>query len=166
MNSEDSIHLNKTEKYHTVNGRLVYGGGGIMPDVFIPVDTSGISPLFENLVRKGLIYKFAFRYTDEHRQELNKLADVDALLAYYKDHPVMNLFLDMAENEWHLKINPQDLKISRKLIDTQIKAYIARNIFDNDGFYPIFNSMDATIDTAVAILNEPDVEYKAILSAK
>ena len=166
MNSEDSIHLDKNEKYHTVNGRLVYGGGGIMPDVFIPVDTSGITPLFENLVRKGTIYKFAFRYTDENRSELNKLADVDALKEYFKDHPVMDKFLDLAKNEWHIKIKPQDLKLSGKLIETQIKAYIARNIFDNEGFYPIFNSLDATIDTAVAILNEPAVEYNAILTAK
>ncbi|MFB6343802.1 S41 family peptidase [Saccharicrinis sp. FJH62] len=166
MNSEDSIHLNKAEKYHTVNGRLVYGGGGIMPDIFVPVDTTGITPLFENLVRKGLIYKFAFRYTDEHRQELNKLADVDALLDYYKDHPVMEMFLDMAKNEWHVKIKPEDLKVSGRLIETQVKAYIARNIFDNDGFYPIFNTLDATIDTAVAVLNEPGVQYNAILTAK
>ncbi|MFB6320128.1 S41 family peptidase [Saccharicrinis sp. FJH54] len=166
MNSEDSIHLDKTEKFKTVNGRTVYGGGGIMPDVFVPVDTTGITPLFEKLVRKGLIYKFAFRFTDEHRQELNKLADVDALLDYYKDHPVMDDFLNMAKKEWGMKVDPKDLDVSYRLIDTQIKAYIARNIFDNDGFYPIFNTLDATIDTAVAILNEPEVEYGAILTAK
>lgn len=163
MNSEDSIHFDQAKKFHTTSGRLVYGGGGVMPDVFVPVDTSGITPLFEHLVRKGYVYKFAFRYTDENRQSLNKLADVDALKQYFTEHPVLDQFLNTARKEWNVKVDPKQLKTSKTLIDTQIKAYIARNIFDNEGFYPIFNSLDNTIDTAVQIVNEPDAQYKEIL---
>lgn len=166
MNSEDSIHFDKAKKFYTKNGRLVYGGGGIMPDVFVPFDTSGITPLVENLVRKGFIYKFAFRYADENRTALNALQDVEALKVYFKTHPIMDSFLNIAKNEWGVKFNAEQLELSRNIIETQLKAYIARNIFDNEGFYPIFNSLDDVIDKTVELLSLSNDEYNRYLTVK
>ena len=163
MNTEDSVEINQTDKYYTKNGRLVYGSGGIMPDIFIPVDTSGITPLFQTLVRKGLIYKYAFRFTDENREMLNKFSSVDELIQYFEENPLMDDFISKVTDEWGVKVKDKDLKISYNLINTQVKAYIARNVFDNKGFYPIFNKLDNTIEKAVEVLEYDKEEYNKLL---
>ncbi len=82
---KDSIHFNDSLKYTTPGGNTVYGGGGIMPDVFIPVDTSGYSNYFRDLRRNGIIYQYAFSFVDQYREQMQGLKTHNDVLNFVKD---------------------------------------------------------------------------------
>ncbi len=151
FSEKDSIHFSDSLKYYTANGRVVYGGGGIMPDIFIPVDTVGNSEYLTAISRKGLDFQFSFDYTDKNRQKLNKCKTIEQLLNVLNNDDLLNKFVKFAQKNG-VKRNSKDLKTSGKIIDTRIKAYIARNILDNEGFYPIFQEIDHTLNEAVRII--------------
>jgi len=140
----DSIHFNDSLKYTTPGGNIVYGGGGIMPDVFIPVDTSGYSNYFRDLRAKGIIYQYAFAFVDKHRAEMKKLKDYKEVLNFIKSKPIVAEMVRYGANKG-VKVNSKGLKESRKIIETQIKAYIARDMIDDEGFYPIIKDLDQTL---------------------
>ena len=146
----DSIHFADSLKYTTKSGRIVYGGGGIMPDFFVPVDTSGNSEYFNSIFRRGLIYSFAYSYADEHRETLSKFTRAGEFDEYLDKKNVLDEFVKYAA----LKGIPRDnegLKASAKIINAQIKAYIARNIIGEEGFYPIIQKIDNTLLRTIEI---------------
>ncbi len=149
--SADSIHFPDSLKYKTLKGRTVYGGGGIMPDIFVPMDTSGISPYFLKVRDLGLIYRYALAYTDRHREKLESFTQVRDLEAYLDSQDLLEDFLKYAEKKG-VKPVTRDLKKSRRLILTQLKAYIGRDVLDDDGFYPIIGEIDTTLQRAVRFL--------------
>ena len=146
----DSIHFIDSLKYTTKGGRIVYGGGGIMPDFFVPVDTTGNSKYFEKLLGKGLIYTYAYLYSDEHRDALSSLTTADEFDSYLDKEDVMGDFLKYAEQKG-VKKDGAGLKESGEVIKTQLKAYIARNIIGEEGFYPIIKHIDKTLLSAIEI---------------
>ena len=146
----DSIHFNDSLKYTTKSGRIVYGGGGIMPDFFVPADTTGNSEYFNRIYRKGLIYSFAYEFADTHRENLSNFSTAEEVDNYLEEQKVMNEFIDYAEDEG-VKKDLQGLKESGNLIKTQLKAYIARNIMGEEGFYPIIEKIDNTLQRAIEI---------------
>ncbi|TKG93570.1 S41 family peptidase [Puteibacter caeruleilacunae] len=148
---KDSIEMKDTLRYYTKSGRVVFGGGGIMPDHFVPVDTTGYSDYFYKVTQKGLIYQFAFKYADEHRNELKDKIDAMALKAKLEKDHIFDEFLKYATKKG-VKTNWKDLKISREILETQTKAYIARNILGEEGFYPIIKDIDKTLNKAQEIL--------------
>ncbi|MFH2095977.1 MAG: S41 family peptidase, partial [Bacteroidota bacterium] len=149
---KDSIHFSDSLKYQTAGGRTVYGGGGIMPDVFVPVDTTGVSDFYTNASNKGLIYQFAFDYTDNHRAELSAYKSVADLEKILNTRNLMKLFIAYAEKNG-LPADQDGLEISGEVIFVQIKAYIARNLLDNKGFYPIIKQLDTTLLKAVDVIS-------------
>ena len=151
--SKDSIKLNTELRYKTLNGRDVYGGGGIMPDIFVPRDTIGITSYFNNVVNTGLIYQFAFKYSDEHRETLEKYKNYQDILRYMQKQPLLNEFVAYAATHG-VKPRPVYINISRHLITNQLYAYIARNILGDEAFYPILMTHDNTLLKAVEILND------------
>ncbi len=146
----DSIHFADSLKYTTKGGRTVYGGGGIMPDFFVPADTSGNSEYFNQIYRKGLIYTFAYRYADQNRETLAQLTNVGQFESYLDGHNVLGDFVAYAA-EKGVRRDPKGLKESGGIIKTQVKAYIARNIMGEEGFYPIIKQIDKTLLQAIAI---------------
>lgn len=148
----DSIHFPDSLKYTTPAGKIVYGGGGIMPDIFVPIDTVGITDFFLHLRNRGLIYRFALDYTDQYREQLSKYTDVSALDQELQKRNLFNRFLVYTEQNG-VHASADEIKTSRKLIDVQIRAYIARNILDDNGFYPIIQEVDKTLLTAIRYLN-------------
>ena len=146
----DSIHFADSLKYTTKSGRIVYGGGGIMPDFFVPVDTSGNSEYFNNIYRKGLVYTFAYAYADEHRKELSDFKKADEFDRYLESKNVLEEFVKYASDKGVPRDN-KGLKQSSLIIKTQIKAYIARNIIGEEGFYPIIEKIDNTLLKAIEI---------------
>ncbi|WP_319482855.1 S41 family peptidase [uncultured Draconibacterium sp.] len=146
----DSIHFADSLRYETKGGRVVYGGGGIMPDFFVPVDTTGNSEYFTKIYRKGLIYSFAYSYADSHRDELTGLTTADEFENYMDKHNAMDDFIAYAE-EKGVKKDAEGLKISGKVINTQMKAYVARNIMGEEGFYPIIKQIDKTLLRAIEV---------------
>lgn len=145
---KDSIHFQDTIKYHTLSGRTVYGGGGIMPDYFVPADTSGYSPYYSKVTQKGLVYQFALDYADRNRKELSTLKTPEEFEKLLHKQNILQQFVQFASKKG-VNPNSADLKISSNVIDTQVKAYIARNIIGEDGFYPIIMNIDKTLQEAL-----------------
>lgn len=146
----DSIHFNDSLKFTTPGGRIVYGGGGIMPDKFVPVDTTGVSTYF--LKVRPLIYQYALKYTENTRETLKKYTEAGELEKYLDKQGLLKLFTDYAAKNG-VKADNEGLKVSGNIIHTQIKAYIARNILDNNGFYPVWEEIDTTLKYAIDFLN-------------
>ena len=122
-----------------------------MPDKFVPVDTSGVSPYF--VKSRSLIYRFALKYTENNREELKKYPGPAELEKYLDSQSLLNQFVSYAAAS-NVKMDPAGLKISGQIISTQIKAYVARNMLDNKGFYPIWEKIDNTLKYAVDYLNK------------
>lgn len=163
FDSADSIKNTHTEKYHTMIGRTVYGGGGIMPDIFIPRDTSGITTYFTSIVNSGTLYLYALEYSDQNREKLSSFTDYQVLYKYLQSQPLLYDFTNFAASKG-IKKRPNLINISGKLIENQLHAYIVRNFFDEAGFYPIFLKDDPTLLRAIQIINEgksiPTLEKK------
>jgi carboxyl-terminal processing protease len=151
--NRDSIKVDKSKVYETVHGRKVYGGGGIIPDIFVPTDTTGMTSYYINVFNGGLLQQFAFRYVGINRATFNKLKDYKQLLRIMPSNDeLLNDFVAFAGQNgiparWYY------IDMSRDLIVTQLKALIARDIFGNDAFYPIFNRNDKTIQIALKALD-------------
>lgn len=148
--SADSIQFNDSLKYQTKSGRIVYGGGGIMPDIFVPADTSGNSPYFDKIYRKGLIYTFAYNYADNNRETLTQFQTAEEFDAYLNKQNLLDEFVEYAR-EKGVPRDAKGLNQSGKIIHTQLKAYIARNIIGEEGFYPIIRQIDNTLQKAIEI---------------
>lgn len=157
----DSIHMPDSLSYKTLHGRTVYGGGGIMPDYFVPADTSGYSDYFSKLIQKRLIYTYALDYADQHRDQLKKFKNVPDFEKYLSEKNIFSDFVSFAAR----KGVPKDvvgLRISGKIIDVQLKAYIARNILGEDGFYPIIMQIDNTLLKALEVSQLPAPKFSKL----
>jgi carboxyl-terminal processing protease len=147
----DSIHFADSLKYETPKGKIVYGGGGIMPDYFVSVDTTGYSESFRKIVAKGLIYKFAFKYSDKNRNELLKYKDHNSLNKYLKSEKIYNQLIAFVKKEG-VELKSNELRISKQRIENFVLAYINRNILDDEGFYPTILKDDITAKKALEVL--------------
>jgi carboxyl-terminal processing protease len=149
----DSIHFADSLKFTTPKGRFVYGGGGIMPDRFVPADTVGVSGYFLRARNSGLISRFAIRYTENNRDILKKFTNAGEMESYLDKQALLEKFVQFATSKG-IKPDQNGIKVSGKIIDTQLKAYIARNILNSKGFYPIWEEIDSTLKYAINFLNE------------
>jgi len=147
----DSIHFSDSLKFTTPGGRTVYGGGGIMPDKFVPADTSGVSPYFFKV--RSLIYRFALKYTANNRELLKKFTESGEMEKFLDKQALLDQFVQYAAAN-DIQKDPVGLKTSGDIIHIQIKAYIARNILDNKGFYPIWEEIDTTLKYAIDFLKK------------
>ena len=162
----DSIHFPDSLKYKTDGGRTVYGGGGIMPDIFIPVDTAYNSKLYTNLVRKGALNRFTTDYALKHRDAIK--AQYGDFEHYNKDfiagQDIINGLKKAAEDakvEW----NDEQFKHSEKFILLQMKALIARNVWEMQQYYQVMASTDPGIQKALEVLGNSK-EYNNILKGR
>ncbi|MGQ8335599.1 S41 family peptidase [Sunxiuqinia sp. A32] len=146
----DSIQFADSLKYVTKSGRTVFGGGGIMPDYFVPADTTGYSDYYSKIVQKALVYHFAFDYTDKNRKALNKLKTAAEFSSYLESKNILQEFTKYAATKG-IAADQKGLDVSGKIIETQIKAYIARNIIGEEGFFPIIKEIDKTLLQAIKI---------------
>lgn len=151
----DSIHFPDSLKYFTSKNRLVYGGGGIMPDVFIPWDSTRVSDYYSDLIRKGVLNKFIIQYIDDNRKKL--LKKYPGFKTYEKNFKIDNNFMDkffeFAQKEGVEK-DEEGFIISEKLIKQQIKALIARNLWDLSSYFEIVTKIDDGYLKAVEILED------------
>jgi carboxyl-terminal processing protease len=149
----DSINFADSLKYKTIGGRTVYGGGGIMPDLFVPMDTTGYSNYFVEIRNRGLIYRFALEYSDKNRNKLSKIKSLEECIIYLNKENISKKFIDFASANG-VPFNKKEYGISKEIIEIQLKAYIARNIFDNEGFYPVIEKIDYTLQVAIEELKK------------
>ena len=147
----DSIRQDDSLKFTTPGGKIVYGGGGIMPDIFIPMDTTGVSDYFMAIRNSGLLYRYALKYTEDNRETLKKYKELPALENWLSNQDLLSKFVRFADQNG-IPANRQQLAVSENIIHVQLKAYIARNILDNKGFYPIWQEIDKTLLDALEYL--------------
>lgn len=147
--SADSIHFDKSQKFKTKGGRTVYGGGGIMPDVFMPLDTVGMSDYYRKVWNKNVLYRYTMEFTDRHRTEMDNvttLAELDALLS---DSNLLADFVAYAERNG-VERDDEGIALSHDIIEAQIRAYIGRNaLHDDAGFYYNIYPIDKTMQRGV-----------------
>lgn len=162
--SADSIHFPDSMKRHTlVSKRVVYGGGGIMPDVFIPVDTTRYTDYHRKIVAAGLVNRIAMTYLDKNRNTLLKTYDT---FAAYKDGfevgaPLMQELLSLA-NEEKITFDEEEYAKSETLIRLQIKALIARDLYDMNEYFQIINEDNPSFLKALQMLSEEDAYILAL----
>lgn len=163
--SADSIHFSDSLKYTTPKGRTVYGGGGIMPDYFIPLDTTDMTRYFMEVSGRNIIYRYTLDYADKHREALNKvetLADLTALLD--ADKGMLEDFVRYAERQG-VKPVRREIERSRKIITSQLRAYIGRNtVLEDDGFYYNIFPIDDEVQRTLEIFESG--EYDKILAPR
>lgn len=160
----DSIQFPDSLKYSTlVSGRTVYGGGGIMPDIFMPVDTSYSSRLYTDLVRKGILNRYTLEYVMAKRNEiLSQYVDFDKFNAeFVVSDAMIEDFKKFAEKEG-VTWNEKQFERSEPLIKLQLKALIARNEWNMENYYQVVLQLDKAINKAMEILNDNN-QYRSIL---
>lgn len=163
--SKDSINFPDSLKYSTLTyKRTVYGGGGIMPDIFIPYDTSYYSDYYRDALRKGIFNQFVLTYVDDHRKELNnKYPTFDKFNANFQiDKNILNQLISYAEKEG-LPENKEEFAVSEEHIKVLLKAYIARDIWNTSEFYEIFNSTSNVYKKAIDVITHWDNYYSQIM---
>ena len=161
--SADSIHFDENQKYKTLrNGRTVYGGGGIMPDLFVPVDTSNYSVYYRDIVAKGIINRFISDYLDNHRSQLRaKYATEDDFFNQFDPTPLLPELVAYAEKDG-LKPNEEQIKTSSKVLTAMIKGLLERDLFDKGSYSRSTNTLDPIFNEAVRIITNPE-EYHRLL---
>ncbi len=154
MFSADSIHQD-TLKYYTRAGRVVFGGGGIMPDYFVPLDTLGYTPYFMAVNGRNLIYRYTIEYGDRHRAELNAVQTVDQLNALLDaDKSLVNNFVAYAARNG-VRPNYRQIEISRPIIEAQLRAIIGRNTsLDYAGYYANIYTIDDALLKALELMEK------------
>ena len=151
--SADSVHFADTTTYRTRGGRIVHGGGGIMPDHFVGRDTTLNTPWYNRCVNLAYTYQFAYQYTDAHRKELQKYKDWQSLERYLLKQDILREFVAFAKAKG---VEPDEAQIrkSRPLMTRLLNAYIVRNILGDEGFFPLFERDDEITQKAVQLLSE------------
>lgn len=152
--SADSIHFDDSMKFTTPGGRTVYGGGGIMPDIFIPLDTVGITPYYNKVWNTNTLFRYTLDFADRHRAELDAVKNLDDLDALYNSVNLVEEFVDYAEDAG-IETNVEELAESYDIIHAQLRAYIGRNAMsDESGFYYNIYPIDDAVKRAVKELKK------------
>jgi carboxyl-terminal processing protease len=149
----DSIKFNDSLKYITMNGRNVYGGGGIMPDYFVPLDTTLNSHYLNELYTSIAIHEYTFSYADAHREQLLKEGFKEFQRTFVVTEEMINGLVKVGEKN---KVKPDYRELNRKkrLFQIHIKAQIARRLWGNEGYYPIFNETNEVFLQSVKLFGK------------
>ena len=165
--SADSIQFPDSLKHSTlVSNRTVYGGGGIMPDVFIPYDSTRYTDYHRRIYGLGLISRMSINYLDANRQKLtNTYPDIDSYKTTFEiPEELMQELLRLASDE-NVELNEEQYNKSKPLIMLHLKALVARDLFDMNEYFQIINEDNESLKEALRIINDPE-KYNQILGMK
>ncbi|MBO5276491.1 MAG: S41 family peptidase, partial [Alistipes sp.] len=153
--SADSIHFADSLRFVTPKGKIVYGGGGIMPDVFIPMDTTDITKYYIEVTGRNILYRYTIEYADRHREALNKVQTIQELTELLdSDKRLFDDFVRYAA-EQGVRPNYRDINRSRKVMEAQLRAYIGRNTaLEDNGFYYNIFPIDEVVKRSIELLSE------------
>ena len=151
--NKDSIKLDDNLLYHTLNGRPVYGGGGVMPDIFVPQDTISVNSYLSDILRRGLITQFSFQYTDKNRDKLSKYTTEVELEKYLKSQYIVDRFIQFADSKGVKRRNLL-IEKSRDLMQKSLFSNIIYNVLGMEAHIKFLNQTDKTLEEAVKILEE------------
>ena len=151
--SADSIHFNDSLKFETENGRSVYGGGGVMPDYFVPLDTTlGGSRYFNELFAANILREYAFNYAKENKDRLSAKGYPDYLQNFEVSDVMLSHVVVMGVKN-KIEARPKDLEKNKRYFQVFLKAEIARNVWDNQSFYPIINETNEVLQQAIKLFD-------------
>jgi carboxyl-terminal processing protease len=161
MENSDSIKFPDSLKFHTSGGRIVYGGGGIMPDVFIPLDTTAVTDYYLDIRRKNVLNLFVGDYVDKNRNDLEKqYPDFETFDKKFNvDDVFMKDFLKLAEDQG-VKMNDKQYALSETLIKSQIKAAIAEKLWDVNAYFKVINKEDNEVQKAINVIKDNSLYKK------
>lgn len=152
--SADSIQFDKSKRYKTKGGRTVYGGGGIMPDIFIPLDTLGTNDYYRKVWDTNVLYRYTMEFTDRHRAEMDEITTLAELDSLFARNDLMADFVAYAERNG-VPYDEAALAVAGDVIHAQLRAYIGRNaLHDESGFYYNIYPIDNTLQRAVQELSK------------
>lgn len=153
--SADSIHFADSLRRVTPKGKVVYGGGGIMPDLFVPADTTGMSPWFFEVIGRNILYRYTMEYSDRHREELNRMVSLPALKRLFdNDRTMLDDFIRYARRQGVAPNYPQ-IDRSHRLIEAQLRAYIGRNTpLEENAFYAAICPVDPVVQRSIEWLQQ------------
>lgn len=158
--SQDSIKQNESLAYHTSLGRAVYGGGGIMPDIFVPQDTTGYTSYYYMAMNNKLTIQYAFQYTDENREKLFQFEDMHSMLAYLKKQYLVDKFVRFAESRG-LKRRNLMINKSYKLLERAIYGNVIYTMLGMEAYVEYLNESDPTVLKAIEVLEKGEAFPKA-----
>lgn len=154
LDNADSIKMNDSLKYKTPGGKIVYGGGGIMPDIFVPVERNADLKFYNESANKGILYQFAFEYTDRNRAKFSSYTNATQFDKQFNvTSTIYSEYIVYAEKNG-IKYPPAETAASQKNISELMKSYIARNLYDSKGFYPIYLRTDKAFLKAMEVLGK------------
>lgn len=163
----DSIHVVDSLMFITPGGKVVYGGGGIVPDIFVPFDTTYRTAFFSHVIYSGTINTFAFDYADQHRVDLRKISPDENgqnyIDNYRIDDSIFNAFFAFAEEEG-FTASPQEIEKSGDMIRNRLKALIGRNIWGNELYYKVLNQKDKDIEISLMVADELELKHVTVLN--
>jgi len=158
--SKDSIKLDESTSYYTGLGRPVYGGGGIMPDVFVPQDTTGVTSYLSNVLSKNLMVQYTFQYTDNNREKLSEYKTEDALVNYLRRQGLVEKFVQYADSKGVQRRNILINK-SYKLLEKHLYSNIIYNMLGKEAYIRFANQSDPTVKQAIELLEKGEAFPKA-----
>ncbi len=152
----DSINFPDSLKYYTPNKRVVYGGGGIMPDIFVPIDTSMNSDFNSKLIRTGTYNTYVLNYLDKNRKKVsNQFETFESFNDSFEvTDEFLNSFYEFAKKKKKIEPKDGDLERSEKLITIQLKALMARNLFDVSAYFEVINQLNESYLQAIKVLSD------------
>ncbi len=164
LNSSDSISFPDSLRFKTLGlNRVVYGGGGIMPDYFVPIDTTSNTEYYRDIIRKGIFNQFILKYEDKHRNELKSMYPN---FSSYETNFIVNdeitSQLISYANDEGLTFDHAEFEKSKNNLVHLIKSYIARDIWSTTEFYRIYNQKDPIFLKAIEIMKSPDLYTKKL----
>ena len=158
----DSVHFPDSLRFRTPSGRLVYGGGGIMPDVFVPLDSIYFSGLLSEIAYSGIIRNYCFTYLDSHRKEMRKYKSPDEFINKFNvSDAMLSGLIEMAEKE-EIKINKQVVRKISTQLKSRIKGQFARSLFDDDAMVKVSLESDPDFKRALQVAQD----YKQFAAAR
>ncbi|MFT4222797.1 S41 family peptidase [Dysgonomonas sp.] len=151
FDNKDSIKLDNLPLFHTLGGRPVYANDGILSDIFVPRDTAGVNSYYIRVANKGLLREYAYVFTEDNRARLNSFKTWQEMAKYLSNQPLVDNFAEYAYSKG-IRRQPYLIEEARKLLKNQLEAFVVRNFFGDDGFYPLFQRDDKTIAEGLKLL--------------
>ena len=162
--SADSIKVDKSKIFRTANGRIVYGGGGIVPDIFVPNDTTGITTYYRAVANLGLLQQYVYTYVDINRDQLKNVKTVKQLMGMMPSDDALTYDFVCYARDNGVPMRWYYINLSRSLIARQLRALVIRDVLGSEEFYRYYNRTDNTGNAALKALNDGKDKFPITLT--
>lgn len=163
--SADSIKVDKSKIFRTANGRIVYGGGGIVPDIFVPNDTTGITTYYRAVANLGLLQQYVYTYVDINRDQLKNVKTVKRLMGMMPSDDALTYDFVCYARDNGVPMRWYYINLSRSLIARQLRALVIRDVLGSEEFYRYYNRTDNTVNAALKALNDGKGKFPITLTS-